>query len=76
MGKSITISNPRPGGSQYTTASRATDFVRRGIATLQGTILTFVDRNPIHMEAQGDIVLWNGSSKDPGAMHRPGEIRS
>ena len=42
MSKSIRIQNPLPGGGQYTNASRAAKFLRRGEAELVNGELRFL----------------------------------
>jgi hypothetical protein len=77
------IYNPRPGGQSYTSKERADNFVRRGIAIMDGAMLRFVRQipepirpAPAMRDDEGPTAWWNGTDPDPCAMHRPGEVRS
>jgi hypothetical protein len=86
----IRIANPQPGSAKYTTVSRAERYVRRKEAVLmdgelhflspteQRQMQTFVqtiksERRASDVYIRG-IVWWDG--RDPGRMHRPGEVIS
>jgi hypothetical protein len=86
----IRVANPQPGSAKYTTVSQAERLVRRkqavmvnGMlhflsATVQRQIQTFVqtlksERRASDVYIRG-IVWWDG--RDPGGMHRPGEVIS
>jgi hypothetical protein len=86
----IRIANPQPGSAKYTSASRAERFVRRKEAVMvdgelhflspteQWKMRTFVqtiksERRASDVYIRG-IVWWDG--RDPGGMHRPGEVIS
>ena len=86
----IRIANPQPGSAKYTSASRAERFVRRKEAVMLDGQLKFLsptEQRQMQTFAQtiqserraGDvyirgIVWWDG--RDPGGMHRPGEVIS
>lgn len=79
----IEISNPLPNGMRYTSPERAASFCRRGMAEMYGgklrfTLLNQVDRSEESEFARnrGGMLYWNGSDRDPCAMHRPGEVVS
>lgn len=87
MPKPVKIINPLPGGQSYTSEKRARNFCRRGIAFMVGDRLQFVERVRVDRadkewmkeeieKNRGGVVYWNGTSKDPCAMKKPGEIRS
>jgi len=86
----IRIANPQPGREKYTTASRAESYIRRKEAVLidgalhflspaeQRRTQTFIqtvksERRASDVYIRG-IVWWDG--RDPGGMHRPGEVIS
>jgi hypothetical protein len=86
----IRIANPQPGSAKYTTASRAERYVRCKKAVMMDGKLhfhtpaekwkmqTFVqtvrsERRASDVYIRG-IVWWDG--RDPGGMHRPGEVIS
>jgi hypothetical protein len=86
----IRIANPQPGSAKYTSVSRAERFVRRKEAviidgemhflspTQQRKMQAFVqtiqsERRASDVYIRG-IVWWDG--RDPGGMHRPGEVIS
>ncbi len=86
----IRIANPQPGSARYTTASRAARYVRRKEAVIVEGELHFLssaeqrrtrtvvqiiksERRASDVYIRG-IVWWDG--RDPGGMHRPGEIVS
>ena len=72
-------------GQIYTSPHRAESFVRRGLAewkdnkqSIQFTIENQASRifEQEFKKNRGDVVFWNGDSKDPCAMFKPGEIVS
>jgi hypothetical protein len=86
----IRIVNPQPGSVKYTSASQAERYVRRKEALIMEGELHFLspaeqrrarsltqavqsERRASDVYIRG-IVWWNG--RDPGRMHRPGEIVS
>jgi hypothetical protein len=86
----IRIANPQPGSAKYASVSRAERYVRRKEAVIiegelhflssvdQRRIQTFIqtfqsERRASDVYIRG-IVWWDG--KDPGGMHRPGEVIS
>ena len=86
----IRIANPLPGSSKYTTVGQAERYVRRKEAVMAGGELRFLSPTEqrrfravnqiIQSERRasdvyiGGIVWWDG--RDPGGMHRPGEVVS
>ena len=53
-----------PGGSWYTSAKKAYEYIRLGRAVIEGNMLRFVDR--IHTSCkpiEGNPSFWNGSPK-------------
>ena len=83
MPRTIEIMNPLQGGQKYMTTKRAADFVRRGIAEIVNGKLRFTEENQVQREAEaefrrnrGKAVYWNGSSRDPRATYKPGQVRS
>jgi hypothetical protein len=86
----IRIANPQPGSAKYASVSRAERYVRRKEAVIVDGMLHFLSSvNQRRMQAfiqtvQSErrasdiyirgIVWWNG--RDPGGMHRPGEVVS
>ena len=84
---SIRIVNPVPGGREYTSLSKAQDYVRLGRARLDGDRLRFLpvgfSARLADAEAEREFarnragrVYWNGSDPDPRATHIPGAVRS
>jgi hypothetical protein len=86
----IRIANPQPGREKYTTVSRAERYVRRKEAVIFDGMLHFLssidqrrmqafiqtvqsERRASDVYIRG-IVWWDG--RDPGGMHRPGEVIS
>jgi hypothetical protein len=86
----IRITNPQPGSARYTTARQAERYVRRREAVIidgklhflspveQRRVLTFnriirSERRASDVYIRG-IVWWDG--RNPGGMHRPGEVVS
>jgi hypothetical protein len=86
----IRIANPQPGSSKYTTAGQAERYVRRKEAVIvdgelhflspaeQRRMRTYIqtvrsERRASDVYIRG-IVWWDG--RDPGGMHRPGEVIS
>jgi hypothetical protein len=86
----IRIANPQRGSAKYTTASRAERYVRRKEAVMingeqhfltpaeRWKMRTFIqtvlsERRASDVYIRG-IVWWDG--RDPGGMHRPGEVIS
>jgi hypothetical protein len=86
----IRIANPQPGSAKYASVSRAERYVRRKQAVLiegelhflspaeQRQMQAFVqtlksERRASDIYIRG-IVWWDG--RDPGGMHRPGEVIS
>ncbi len=83
MSRIIEIMNPIEGGKRYTTNKRALDFVRRGIARIEKGKLLFSEENQIQRQAEfefrknrGNVLWWNGNSRDPRATYAPGQKRS
>jgi hypothetical protein len=86
----IRIANPQPGSAKYASVSRAERYVRRKEAVIIDNVLHFLSpaeqrrmrtiNRIIQSERQASdayilgIVWWNG--RDPGGMHRPGEVVS
>ena len=84
----IRIANPQPGSAKYTSAGRAERFVHRKEAVIidgelhflspteQRKMQTFVQTIQSEIGARDvyirGIVWWDG--RDPGGMHRPGEV--
>ena len=63
MSKTVEIINPIPGGSGYTSARKAAEYVLRGRAIMVGSQLQFVDRKPdakLRPPPQ-DALWWNGA---------------
>ena len=86
----IRIANPLPGSAKYTTARQAERYVRRKEAVLIDSTLHFLspaerrqmqsvtriiqsERRASDVYIRG-VIWWNG--RDPGGMHRPGEVIS
>ena len=86
----IRIANPQPGCAKYTTANQAERYVRRREAVIVDGELHFLspadqrrmqsfiqnmqsERRASDVYIRG-IVWWDG--RDPGGMHRPGEVVS
>lgn len=86
----IRIVNPQPGSAKYTTGSQAERYVRRKEAVIVDGALHFLsptelrrmqafvqtiksERRASDVYVRG-IVWWDG--RDPGGMHRPGEVIS
>ena len=86
----IRIANPQPGRAKYASVSRAERYVRRKEAVIidgelhflspaeQRRMRTFIqtvrsERRVSDVYIRG-IVWWDG--RDPGGMHRPGEVIS
>ena len=88
MNAFVSIVNPKPGGSRYTSAKRAAEYVRRDRAEMDDGMLRFLDRIERTHRLQKDACYWNGSPKpfvmrdssdgqEAGAsMRLPGEVRS
>jgi hypothetical protein len=86
----IRIANPHPGCAKYTTANQAERYLRRKEAVIIDGMLHFLSStewrrklalNPIIQSERRasdvyirGIVWWDG--RDPGGMHRPGEVIS
>ena len=86
----IKIANPQPGCAKFTTISQAERYLRRKDAVIIDGMLHFLSSDerrrklaisPIIKSERcasdvyiRGIVWWNG--KDPGGMHRPGEVIS
>ena len=86
----ISIANPQPGSARYTTARQAERYVRRREAVIIDGELHFLssmeqrrmltlnriiqsERRASDVYVRG-TVWWDG--RDPGGMHRPGEVVS
>lgn len=86
----IRIANPQPGSAKYTSAGQAERYVRRKEAVIRDGVLHFLspaeqrrmatfnqvirsERRASDVYIKG-IVWWDG--RDPGGMHRPGEVIS
>jgi len=82
----VTIANPRPGGSRYTNQKRAYQFVKRGIAKMvNGTLVFYEDQRRIDERAQAAfniavgenrVIGWNGTDSRPFIRQIPGRNRS
>lgn len=86
----IRIANPHPGCAKYTTVNQAERYLRRKEAVIIDGLLHFLspterrrklELNPIIQSERRasdvyirGIVWWDG--RDPGGMHRPGEVIS
>jgi hypothetical protein len=86
----IRIANPQPGSAKYTSASRAERYVRCKKAVMidgdphflsraeEWRMNTFIQSTKSERRASDvyirGIVWWDG--RDPGGMHRPGEVIS
>jgi hypothetical protein len=54
--------NPLPGGSWYTSARKAQDYITRGRAVMEDGMLRFL--SPIvHYIPSRDVTFWNGQPK-------------
>jgi hypothetical protein len=85
----IEIANPLPGGSRWTSLTRAEGFVRRGLAMMRDEVLVFygpdsefysrldaIEFERAVVEGRGDRVYWNGRQAKHQATHLPGEVVS
>jgi hypothetical protein len=75
----IEIANPLPGGQSFTSLKRAQEYCRKGVAyKLKDGRLRFRAQTQSRREASDvyirGMVFWNG--RNPGHMHRPGEVVS
>jgi len=70
----VEIANPLPGGMEYTSPSRAQDYINMGIAYMVGNKLQFDEEHQVRKQVLRSMTFWNGSD-DPRKQHRPGEVR-
>ena len=78
MSKTILIANPYPGGAQYTTVRKASEYIRLGRASINiAGELQFVHSHVVSMseQAEANALFWNGN-RHPWLMHKPGEVVS
>ena len=79
--------NPNPGGSKYTSAKKAREYIRRGRAEMVNGMLRFIDRGERIRHELINATYWNGSpkphllrhvsgSRGGSSMRLPGEVRS
>jgi hypothetical protein len=79
--RSVEVVNPRPGTPSHLSRNRAQQYCDAGIAyyTKDGRLrfrgLDSTSRTGSDVYIRGKV-LWNGESKNPFAMFKPGEIRS
>jgi hypothetical protein len=84
----VQIANPANGKS-YTSQKRALKHIRRGQACFlpDGRLYFYTPSQLVELRereiidtaiglCRGGIVFWNGSDRDPLALHRPGEVVS
>ena len=84
----ITILNPLPGESRYTSVKNAERMVRRGLAVRRREGIQILPVEQIRrlealrarsqaddrmIEERGGVLWWNGCDHRPAAAHRPGE---
>jgi hypothetical protein len=82
--KRVEIVNPVFHGQRFCRKERADGFVRRGMARyLADGRLEFTLQNQIQREVEAEYrrnrprgFHWNGSSRDPRATYKPGQVRS